>query len=239
MKRKIRYDRLMLLVAPCVLTITIPMIIVFDSMKYETLYVKENISVKDKPSFDADIVNEYYWNDKLVVKQLEDNLSKVKNKEEYIQSDMLMKNQVSSKNYDVPYNKIKSYMDYRAITDETSNQYKLQSSSHTYTNKQGLRMSNDRYCIALGSYYTTQIGQYVDVELENGKIIRAVLADCKADTDTDTNNQIHNTDGSVLEFVVDTDILDSNVQYHGDISFINDWDSKVVNIKVYDHVLEY
>ncbi len=238
MKRRIRYDRLILLASPCILTITIPTIIILDNIKYKTLYAKEDIIAKDEPGFNADIINKYYWNDELVVKQLENDWYKVKDKEEYIQTDVFMENQVSSKNYDVPYNKIKSYMDYRMITDETSNQYELQSNHSVYTNNQGLRMVSGRYCVALGSYYTTQIGQYVDVELENGEVIRGVLADCKADDDTDTNNQIHN-DGSVVEFVVDTDVLDKNIIYHGDVSKLNNWDSMVVSVKVYDYVFEY
>lgn len=141
-------------------------------------------------------------------------------------------------NYDVPSNNtIKSYMDYRCITSITSNQYKLQ---HTlaYTGDYGLRMVNGRYCVALGSYYSTTIGQYVDIELKNGNVIHGILADCKADGDTDSTNRIH-PDGSVVEFVVDTDYLDSVVKVMGDVSYVNDWYSKVANIKVYDKVEDY
>ena len=124
-------------------------------------------------------------------------------------------------------------MGYKAITLTSSNQYKLQKIAST--DKNGFRKVGDRYCIAVGSYYTTTIGQYIDVELKNGNVIKGILADCKADKDTDSTNRIH-SDGSVVEFVVDTDHLDKTCKIMGDISYINNWDSKVVNIKVYDKI---
>lgn len=140
--------------------------------------------------------------------------------------------------YDVPSNNtMKTYMDYKTITSTSSKQYKLQKSL-AYTDSKGLRMVGDRYCVAVGSYYTTTIGQYIDVELENGKIIKCILADCKDDRHTDSTNRI-NPNGSVVEFVVDTDVLDSTAKKMGDISHINGWNSRVVNIKVYDKVEEF
>lgn len=140
---------------------------------------------------------------------------------------------------DVPSNqRIKSYMDYRAITAKTSRQYILQ---HTlaYTGDYGLRMVNGRYCVALGSYYTKTIGQYVDIELENGKIIHGILADQKSNAHTDAMNQMH-SDGSVVEFVVDGTVFDPAVIKHtGDISYLNGWDSKVINIRVYDTIEDF
>lgn len=139
---------------------------------------------------------------------------------------------------DVPSNNsIKSYMDYRCITSRNSRQYQLQHSL-AYTGNHGLRMVKDRYCVAVGSYYTTTIGQYIDIELENGSVIRGILADCKADKHTDSTNRI-NPNGSVVEFVVDTRTLDKTAKKMGDISYVNDWNSKVVNIKVYEKIEEF
>ena len=135
---------------------------------------------------------------------------------------------------DTPDNTIKSYMDYRTITSTNSKQYKLQKAL-AYTDDNGLRMVNGRYCVVVGSYYTTTIGQYIDIELENGKIIKGILADCKADIHTDSTNRI-NPNGSVVEFVVDVNTLDSTAKKMGDISYINGWNSRVVNIRVYDIV---
>ena len=129
---------------------------------------------------------------------------------------------------------IKTYMSYRAITSKSSRQYKLQNSL-AYTDDNGLRMVNGRYCVALGSYYTTTIGQWVDIELENGEVIHGILADGKSDKHTDETNRIC-FDGSVVEFVVDTKTLDKTAKKMGDISYLNNWNSKVNSIKVYDKV---
>ena len=73
--------------------------------------------------------------------------------------------------YDTPDNcHFKSFMDYRTITDKTSKQFDMQN-NEAYTDvNTGLRMVNDRYCIAVGSFYTKTIGKKIDVVLENGTI---------------------------------------------------------------------
>ena len=47
-------------------------------------------------------------------------------------------------------NSFKAYMSYTAITNTSSPQYKLQ--QQAYTGNYGIRMVDDRYCIAVGSY---------------------------------------------------------------------------------------
>lgn len=146
----------------------------------------------------------------------------------------------SSISYDdrnVPDNSIKSYMDYRRITNRNSRQYILQQRL-AYTGNFGIRMVGDRYCVAVGSYYTTTVGQWIDIELENGTIIRGILADCKADKHTDSTNRV-NPNGSVVEFVVDTKALNNTTKITGDMSYVEGWNSKVINIKVYDFVQEF
>lgn len=128
----------------------------------------------------------------------------------------------------------KSYMDFRTITDKTSNQYKIQS-TYAYTGNYGIRMVNDRYCIALGTYYGAEVGQYVDLVLENDVIIHCVLAEIKADEHTDSNNIITLHNGCVTEFVVDSDMLVHNVKIIGDISYSDsNWNSPVVEVIVHN-----
>lgn len=129
----------------------------------------------------------------------------------------------------------KSYMDYRTITDETSLQYKLQN-EYAYTDKEsGIRMVGDRYCIALGSYFTTDIGQYVDLILGNGTIIPCILADQKDDAHTDDMNAVTVDSGCVSEFVVDSNVLPDMVRLYGDVSrYDESWEARVTQVQVYD-----
>lgn len=212
---------------------------------YTTVWTTTNINIREKTSTDSDIVGMYYQGTKLKVTYISDDWAKVTDLKHYVHRDYLSKTKVEKKkverisysNYDAPSNNtIKSYMDYRAITSTGSKQYKLQQVA--YTGNYGIRMVDDRYCVALGSYYTKTIGQYVDIELANGKVIKGILGDCKSDAHTINNNTMH-PDGSVVELIVDTDSLDSTVRKMGDVSYVNGWDSKVVNIKVYDKVKDF
>ena len=96
-------------------------------------------------------------------------------------------------------------------------------------------MVEGRYCIALGSYFTTTIGQYIDIVLANGTVIPCILGDQKADAHTDSLHVAHRTDGSVVEFIVDKKVLPNTPKRMGNISYSYDeWRSPVVQIIVYD-----
>lgn len=142
--------------------------------------------------------------------------------------------------YDAPYTSgFKSYMDYRAITSTDSLQYVLQN-EYAHTGNYGIRMVNDRYCIAVGSRFTSDIGQYIDLVLENGTVIPCILADQKADEHTDDGNIVTMHNGCMSEFVVDTDSLDHMAKICGDISYCeNNWQSRVVKVKVYNENIFY
>lgn len=73
--------------------------------------------------------------------------------------------------YDIPENRgFKSYMDYRTITSTGSKQFQLQN-LYANTGDYGIRMVDDRFCIAVGTHFDAQIGQYLDLILENGSVI--------------------------------------------------------------------
>lgn len=206
--------------------------------EYVSAWTVAKTDIKKEPNENSETVGNYHWNTKVCVVYIDDDWAKIKETEHYINRDFISENPVGFTNYNVPDdNTIKSYMDYRYITSTISSQYKLQKSK-AYTGNYGIRMVNERYCIALGSYYTTTIGQYIDIELEDGSVIQGILADCKDDKHTDSTNRI-NPNGSVVEFVVDTDNLDGTAKIMGDISYVNGWGSKIVNIKVYDKVEKF
>jgi hypothetical protein len=124
-------------------------------------------------------------------------------------------------------------MDWRAITSRTSPHYKLQN-SYAYTAEDGIRMVEGRYCIALGSYFTKTIGQYVDVVLENGTVIHCILGDQKSDAHTDAAHIAH-PDGSIVEFIIDKKLIDPLPRRMGSMSYAyEEWRSPVVQIIVYD-----
>lgn len=120
----------------------------------------------------------------------------------------------------------KSYMDYRMIT--CGAQLELQ--KQAYTDANGCRKIGNYFCIALGSYYGSEIGAKYRIHLSDGTSFLGILADQKADKDTNATNQytIYNRD--VIEFVVDTNCLPSAVQLSGSLSSLEKFEGKVVGI---------
>lgn len=129
-----------------------------------------------------------------------------------------------------PRSWFKSYMDWRNITSVTSNQYKLQQTAYTAAN--GLRMVDDCYCIAIGTGWGFGVGTKILVHLSTGVVLNCIVADIKADHETDANNIYHLLgDGSVIEFVIDKDILPERPKIMGDISHLSDeFKGDVLNI---------
>lgn len=214
-------------------------ILSIDTTDFYTRWVITSSNVRVQPNINSDIVTTLSFNEEVTIKEYNNewNCIVVGGENYYIWSELITDTKCESVEYNVPHNKIKSFMSYRCITSKSSDQYKLQQIA--YTGQYGIRQVNGRFCIAVGSAYTTQIGQYIDLVLENGSVIPCILADCKADIHTDANN-ILTSDGSLAEFVVDTPYLSNTIRYTGDISTAcDDWESMITKIIIYDKVEEF
>ena len=134
--------------------------------------------------------------------------------------------------YYYPYYGQKAYENYSAITNTDSLQYRLEQVAHT--DGYGFRIYDDRYLIAVGTYFDAPVGTYIDVELENGVVIPCIVGDIKADIDTEDNNVYSLSCGCATEFIVDGWIIDPYTR--GDVSSVfEDWVSPVIHIIVYDY----
>ena len=140
--------------------------------------------------------------------------------------------------YEVPDGdtSFKTYMGYTTITNKQSPQYKLQQKA--ITNEDGLRMVDEYYMVALGSYYASEIGEKFVITLDTGSRIKVIVGDIKADEHTDDSNRyrkIYNSNGefiskNVVEFIVDTSALDKTAKNWGDISAIDGFEGNVTGI---------
>lgn len=134
--------------------------------------------------------------------------------------------------YYYPYYGQKAYENYSAINNRYTNHYKLEQVAHT--DEYGFRIYDDRYLIAIGTYFNAPVGTYVDVELENGVVIPCIVGDIKADADTEENNVYSLSCGCATEFIVDGFVIDTYTR--GDVSSVfEEWSSPVVDIIVYDY----
>ena len=124
-----------------------------------------------------------------------------------------------------------SYMDADCINSVGTDQHNMKANYRL--DSSGIWTCDGRWCIAVGSYYTTHIGQYIDIVLKNGETITGILADCKADKDTDPTRR-QNPNGSIVEFVVNESSLSSEVKEHGNCAYAYpQWQSEVDHIDIY------
>lgn len=153
------------------------------------------------------------------------------------QSGIKSKNNIteySIPNYDTSF---KTYMDYRCITDKTSAQYMLQMEAHT--DDMGLRKYEDHYIVAMGTYYSDNVGDTFKITLDNDTSFNVIIGDIKADCHTDSKNMyspVYNENGNlisanVIEFIVDTKKLDRSVKKLGTIEAYDDFKGNIVKIE--------
>lgn len=205
-------------------------------MVYDGWIHVDSAAVKSKPNKNSKVVGTIPFNESISYTVADNGWYEIKydDKQAFVHPSNVSEEQVESEIYYAPNTSgFKSFMDYRAITCTGSDQYKLQQIAET--NEYGVRVVDGRYCVAVGSHYTSEIGQYFDLVLVNGTVIPCVLGDQKADIHTDSNNVVTEHNGCMSEFVVETDYLPSAVQSRGNMSYYNsDFDSPVMKVVVYD-----
>lgn len=155
------------------------------------------------------------------------------------QSGIKSKNAISETEYSIPNydTSFKTYMDYRCITDKTSAQYMLQMEAHT--DDMGLRKYEDHYIVAMGTYYSDNVGDTFRITLDNDISFNVIIGDIKADCHTDSKNMyspVYDEDGNfisanVIEFIVDTKKLDRSVKKLGTIEAYDDFKGNIVKIE--------
>lgn len=204
-------------------------------------YVKATLNIRASPKKKSKIVGQLYWNDKVkVVKKVNKKWYQIeyKKKKRYVYAEYLRKNSYKFKTYFSPTsNTFKSFEDSKFITSNKNiPQGKLKDKYHL-DYQSGVWMIGDRYCIAVGSYYTKKIGVKLDLVLSSygGRkhTLKCITADSKADRDTINKHRVHK-DGSVAEFIVNTRYLSKSTKMTGDVSCAGKkFKGKIVKIKVY------
>lgn len=129
------------------------------------------------------------------------------------------------------------YMDYRAITDTASKQWELQ--QFAWTDSDGFRRIGDDYCVALGTYYG-EIGDRFIVTTDKGNSYSVIMSDAKGydAVSYDGYKSWYHVCGdgrlNVVEFICDTDCLDSFAWTMGDCGVLDNIGGNVVSIERID-----
>lgn len=125
-----------------------------------------------------------------------------------------------------------SYMDYRKITHTNSKQYELQ--QKCWTDELGLRRCGTDYVVALGTYFSDNVGDRFKIYLDNGNSFYATVGDIKADSVTDELNAyvpMDNSIGNMVEFIIDDKAANTNMLMLGTVSYHDFFNGSVINIE--------
>lgn len=197
------------------------------------------VNLRKEPFKRSESITKLFFNNVIDVYEIRGDYAKVKYEDVvgYISTDYISIREPESTTFNVPYASNKTWMSYTTITSKSSKQFKLQKLA--YTGNYGIRMVNNRYCVALGSYFNCEIGQYFDLVLANDVVIQCIMSDQKADVHTDSNNIITIESNCLSEFVVDIDNLNKDAKRDGSISSCTDtWNSHVKKIVIYKKGVE-
>ena len=137
----------------------------------------------------------------------------------------------------------KTWMDYRAVTNKRSAQYKC-IRKWGWCDEEGFMRANAEtslgvethyYMIALGSYYGTTIGTKYRITTDTGNVFYGMLCDVKADRHTNSTNQ-YARNKDVVEFLVDSRKLNKNVKRMGSANTYMPLNGRIAKIERMDFV---
>ena len=137
----------------------------------------------------------------------------------------------------------KSYMDYRAVTNTDSPQYKYikrwgWSDGEGFMRASGERdlgIAGDYYMIALGSYYGTEVGTKYRIITDTGNLFYGVLCDLKDDRHTNSTRQ-YAGNNDIVEFIVDTGALNKDVKVMGSANVYMPLNGNIASIEQIDFI---
>lgn len=127
---------------------------------------------------------------------------------------------------------VKTYMDYKKITNKSSKQWQFIHNSGQINIVNGYLMSDEYIGVALGSYFG-EIGSKFIFTLEDGKEIKVIKVEEKADAHT-INGCQQRWDNSVIEFVIDSDYFPkakNGYVYSGNFNNLEQFKGKIIKIE--------
>jgi len=106
-----------------------------------------------------------------------------------------------------------------------------------WTDEFGCRRYNNDYIVALGSFYSIDIGDRFEVTLDTGRTFTIIVGDGKADVDTDINNMYtpcFNYGGeycaNLLEFIIDKEIMSKNAYAYGSLDYHDEFAGDIIKM---------
>jgi hypothetical protein len=120
-----------------------------------------------------------------------------------------------------PDSTFKSWMDYRKITSTSSWQWKLQ--QHATTDESGFRKIDEYFMVAMAKQYGPLGTKYL-ITLSSGLSIPVIIGDIKG------NTTCSHPDTSILEFIIDIDMLLPIIKRSGNVNKV--FEGTIIEIRV-------
>lgn len=136
----------------------------------------------------------------------------------------------------------KTWMDWNAITNKSSAQYKL-GIEWGWTDSQGFRRVNgerdlgitdDYYMIALGPYYGTTMGTKYRFTTDTGKVFYGILADGKGYGEYNATGQYGMANKDIVECLVEDTCLNRLVKQMGNANWYEPLNGSIIKIERID-----
>jgi hypothetical protein len=118
-----------------------------------------------------------------------------------------------------------SYMPHSAITSVRSAQMRVKNIA--YTDIYGLRCVKHYYLVAMGTYYG-KVGDTFKIHTASGGWYMVMLGDMKSDRHTDASRRVCQSNGSIIEFIVDESKINSHSRFNAATAHLRD---KIVKIE--------
>ena len=123
----------------------------------------------------------------------------------------------------------KSYTAYTCLSRKSAQWKKIQTIA--YSDGNGLRKVGNYYCVAMGSYYSTTLGDLFRITTANGNTFCVILCDFKANAHTNNTHQYTARNQCITEFYVDYSCFNSAARRAGSVSVIPGFGGKITSIE--------
>lgn len=130
----------------------------------------------------------------------------------------------------------KKWMDYRCITDTASEHYKLLHGENVIHEQGGLINVDGYYAVALGQSFG-EVGDKFRITLQDARgthAVNVIMCDAKQAQHTRDCAGWMGQDGHILEVIVNTDCLDSEVMQMGDANYHDTFAGEITKIERLD-----
>lgn len=133
----------------------------------------------------------------------------------------------------------KSYTCYTLLNKQSA-QWRLQQLA--YTDENGLRKIDNYYLAAMGSYYSTTIGDLFRITTDTGATFDVMLCDLKANRHTDSRHMYTRENNCMVEFYIDPSgyfiLQDKSLFPNGDpgtLGALEQFGGRVIKVESLEH----